>query len=207
MKAIFQYISTQFGKPRGIGGLFSTFVMNCLNRKMYRSIIQNLNITKTDTILDIGFGNGYLLKKIALQNPNKMLGVEISKDMLVAAGKRNASFIQCGNMELTEADVLHLPFADNSIDKIYTVNTVYFWKDCNKGYSEIFRVLKAEGLFLNAVYTKKWLDKLPITQYGFSKFSREELENQIIANGFSILKTVEIEKDKSLCIIAQKRAI
>lgn len=204
MKVLIQYISKQFGKPSGIGGQISTFLMNCLNRKLYHSIIQNLKIDKRDTILDIGFGNGFLLKKVAEQNPNKVLGIEISKDMLWVAGKRNAVFIQNGKVELTESNVMNLPFADSSIDKIYTVNTIYFWKDCSKGFSEIFRVLKSDGLFLNAVYTKKWLDKLPITRYGFVKFTATELKELIERNGFSEVQIIEIQKNKSLCIVAKK---
>jgi ubiquinone/menaquinone biosynthesis C-methylase UbiE len=204
MKQIIKYIAKQFGKPEGFGGILSTFVMNLLNRKLYRSIIEILQIDKNDTILDIGFGNGFLLNKIAKRKPKKMFGIEISRDMIFAANKRNKSYISDKKMELIEADVQHLPYSDASIDKIYTVNTVYFWKNTKVGFNEILRVLKPNGLFINAIYTKNWLDKLIITKYGFSKFADGQLENETVQSGFSSVQTIEIQRNKSLCIIAKK---
>jgi ubiquinone/menaquinone biosynthesis C-methylase UbiE len=204
MKLLLKYISGQFSKPSGFGGAVSTFLMNCLNRKLYRATIQNLQIQATDTILDIGFGNGFLLNRIAEKNPKKVLGIEISTDMILSARKRNKSFVEQGKMELFEANVQKLPFPDNFIDKIYTINTVYFWENAAAGLSEIRRVLKPDGLFLNTVYSKKWLDKLPVTKYGFSKFTTEELETLTLHCGFSIVKTFEIERNKSLCVISKK---
>ena len=37
---IYEYISNQFSKPSGIGGVISTFVMNKINRKLYESVIE-----------------------------------------------------------------------------------------------------------------------------------------------------------------------
>lgn len=42
---ITKYISKQFGKPTGIGGNISTFIMNLMNQPQYRGIINNLNCT------------------------------------------------------------------------------------------------------------------------------------------------------------------
>lgn len=204
MKKIIKYISKQFGNPTGLGGKISTLLMNCMNKKMYRAIIQNLQICKNDTVLDIGFGNGFLLNQTAKKNPQKLLGVEISNDMIFEASKRNKLYLQNEKMELSLADVQNLPYADNFIDKIYTVNTVYFWKDTMAGFAEIYRILKPNGLFLNAVYTKKWLNRLPVTKYGFHKFTLEELQIKTAQCGFLILKVLEIEKSKSLCIISKK---
>ena len=42
--------------------------MNYQNQKQYKTIIENIDIQTTGTILDIGFGNGYLLRRLAKQN-------------------------------------------------------------------------------------------------------------------------------------------
>jgi ubiquinone/menaquinone biosynthesis C-methylase UbiE len=90
------------------------------------------------------------------------------------------------------------------IDKIYTINTVYFWQDVHKGLAEIKRVLKPNGKFLNVVYVKEWLDKLPITQYGFSKFTVEQIEKITAESGLNIERIFEIQARKSICVIARK---
>jgi len=204
MRTIYKYIARQFGNPTGFGGKISTFFMNCLNRKQYNAIVENIDIQETDTILDIGFGNGYLLRKLSKKNPQKMYGIEISTDMLNTAKRKNRKKVEQGKIQLLLADVQNLPFEDVSIDKAYAVNTIYFWQDIDEGFSEIKRILKPDGVFLNVLYIKKWLDKLPITQYGFTKYTIEQIENATVKSGLKVEQIVEIQREKSICIIAKK---
>ena len=204
MKTIFKYIARQFGNPTGIGGKISTFVMNCLNKKLYNAVVENLDIQKTDKILDIGFGNGYLVHRLSSENLQKMYGIEISPDMLKVSTEKSRKYIEQGKVELLLADVQNLPFENDLIDKIYTINTVYFWQDIHKGLAEIKRVLKPDGVFMNVIYLKEWLDKLPITQYGFSKYTAEQIEKITTESGLKIERIFEIQSRKSICIIARK---
>ena len=204
MKKIYKYIARQFGNPTGLGGKVSTLIMNCLNRKLYKAVIENLDIRATDIILDIGFGNGYLVRKLSNKNPYKMCGIDISPDMLKVTAKKFREKIEQGKVELVLSNVQNLPFENALIDKIYTINTVYFWQDIHRGFAEIKRVLKPEGIFLNVVYLKEWLDKLPVTQYGFSKYTAEQIEKITIESGLKIEHIVEIQSDKSICVIAKK---
>jgi ubiquinone/menaquinone biosynthesis C-methylase UbiE len=206
MKPIFKYIARQFGNPTGIGGKISTFLMNCLNRKQYNVVVENIDIQQTDTVLDIGFGNGCLIRKLSNKNPQKMYGIEISADMLNTATRKNQKKIEEGQVQLLLADIQNLPFGDVSIDKAYTVNTVYFWQDIDKGFSEIKRVLKPNGIFLNVLYLKKWLDRLPITQFGFTKYTIEQIEKATANNGLKIESILEIQQEKSICVIAKKES-
>ena len=203
MKTIYKYIARQFGKPTGFGGKISTFIMNCLNRKLYEAVIDNLDIQATDTILDIGFGNGYLVHRLSNKNFHKLYGIEISPDMLKVATKKTLKKIEQGKVELLLANVQDLPFESGLIDKIYTINTIYFWQDIHRGFVEIKRVLKPNGVFLNVIYLKEWLDKLPITQYGFSKYTVEQIEKITLESGFKIEHIIEVQSKKSVCVIAR----
>ena len=204
MKAIYKYIARQFGNPTGCGGKISTLLMNCLNKKLYKAVIENLNIQTTDIILDIGFGNGFLIRSLSNKNPHKVYGIDISFDMLKVATKKSRKKIEQGKVELLLADVQDLPFENALINKIYTINTVYFWQDINRGFAEIKRVLKPDGIFLNVIYLKEWLDKLPITQYGFSKYTAEQIEKITTESGLKIERIFEIQSNKSICVIARK---
>ncbi len=204
MRTILKYIARQFGNPTGFGGKISTFVMNCLNKKLYNAVVENLDIQKTDKILDIGFGNGYLVQRLSSENLEKMYGIEISPDMLKVTTEKTRKYVRKRKVELFLADVQNLPFDNEFIDKIYTVNTVYFWQDIHKGLAEIKRVLKPNGVFLNVIYTKEWLDKLPITKYGFSKYSIEQIEKITTESGLKIERIFEIQARKSICVIAKK---
>ena len=81
---IAKYVAEQFGKPTGIGGTISTFIMNRMNQIQYKSVISNLNCSKKDRVLDIGFGNGYLINLLSKKNEGVFYGIEISDDMLTA---------------------------------------------------------------------------------------------------------------------------
>lgn len=204
MKSITKYIAKQFGKPSGFGGLISTFVMNRLNGKQYRAVLNNLNLQSTDTILDIGFGNGYLIGKLLKRNPTKIYGIEISQDMQNKVGRKNKQAISTGRLDLRLADIKELPFENACFDKICTINTLYFWNDTESSFAEIKRTLKPNGIFLNTVYTKEWLDRLPYTQYGFSKYSVEQIVKMTEKSGLKVIRVIEIQPEISFCIIAEK---
>ena len=204
MKFFSKYIAKQFKNPTGFGGRFATFIMNRQNRKQYQSVIDNIHIQKTDTILDIGFGNGYLIRKLLKERPDKIFGIDISPDMVNLVSNKNQKEIINGKMQLIFGNVQDMPLENSSIDKAYTINTVYFWQDINKVLSEIKRVLKPDGIFLNVLYLKEWLDKLPVTQYGYSKYTFEQIEKITVESGLKVENIIEIENGKSICIIAKK---
>ncbi|MDR2848498.1 MAG: class I SAM-dependent methyltransferase, partial [Bacteroidales bacterium] len=77
MKIIFQYIARQFSRPTGFGGRISTFLMNRMNRLQYRCIAENISLSPSDTVLDIGFGNGYMMRQLAKKQPAKIFGIDI----------------------------------------------------------------------------------------------------------------------------------
>lgn len=198
-----KYISGQFSKPTGIGGMISTFIMNRINQIQYRSVIDNLNCSNEDRILDIGFGNGYLIKNLAKNNNSYFYGIEISDDMVKAGCKRNSKLIEQGKVHLIKGNVMDIPFETSFFDKVYTVNTIYFWEDIDKSLSEIKRVLKPNGIFINVIYSKEWLEKVKYTKYGFLKFTPKELEEAAIHNGLQVVELIETRKDISYCIISK----
>ena len=201
--SIIKYISQQFGKPTGINGTISTSIMNIMNQTQYKGIINNLNCSPNDRILDIGFGNGYLINNLAKISQATFHGIEISDDMIKTGCKRNRKLIEQEKVHLTKGDVMDIPFENAYFDKIYTVNTVYFWKDLDKSLLEIKRVLKPNGTFINAIYSKEWLDKIRYTQHGFYKYSPDELVKITSRNGLNILNVIETKKGISYCIISK----
>jgi ubiquinone/menaquinone biosynthesis C-methylase UbiE len=177
--------------------------MNRMNQKQYNATEAALELRDGDVVLDIGFGNGYMLRRLARRNNSRFLGIEISDDMLRAALRRNRRAIADGRMTLTHGDVARLDFADGFFDKAYTVNTVYFWSDLDSCLAELHRTLKLGGTFVNTVYTKEFLDSLPFTKRGFAKYSSEELTAASERVGFAV-KSVPIASGKAYCLLCVK---
>jgi len=196
-----KYWARQFGKPTGFGGRIATFIMNRANGANYKAVVET--VPKSGEILDIGFGNGYLIKKLSANSDATIYGVDISADMVKNATKRNKKAVKEGKVVLTLGLVDNIPF-DAQFDFIYTVNTVYFWQDLKAGLSHIKEKLKDGGTFINVLFTKEFLAKHSYTQYGFTKYEPQELLAVTAEAGFST-EIIEIEKAKSFFVKATKR--
>ena len=199
-----KYIGKNFGNPRGIGGNVSTKIMNIMNNKLYSVVLDNLKLEPNNIILDIGFGNGYLIRNIFKKNiPIKVYGIEISNDMLKKVSKAEKQNILNGKLNLLLENINKTSLENNIFDRICTINTIYFQKNILLNYPKIKRILKPNGIFLNTIYTKEYLDKIIYTKYGFNKYTVEEIIKITNENGMKIFETIEIVKNKSYCIICK----
>lgn len=106
-------------------------------QRLLKTLIPNPNITAMDVCCGAGL---YLSLLKEFVSPNSLYGTDISSGMLSLAKKH------CKN--LTAASVYELPFPDNSFDMITASSALHHLDDIEKAVSEIFRVLKPEGLFL-----------------------------------------------------------
>jgi ubiquinone/menaquinone biosynthesis C-methylase UbiE len=162
-----------------------------------------LLLADNERVLDVGFGNGFMLKGLAKKYKCDFYGIDVSADMLTAASRRNEQTGSVGSIKLTLGDVVRTNFDDGFFDKIYTVNTVYFWSDLSSGLTEINRILRENGVFVNAVYSREWLDKLPFTRIGFVKYTINELIDAGEQCGFAV-QAVSFAKGKSYCLVYRK---
>jgi len=199
-----KYIAKQFGNPTGIGGRIITFIMNNQNQEQYMAVIQALNLNVHETVLDIGFGNGHLIKKLAKKVQASFWGIDISEDMLQVSCNNNQQMIKQGRMHLQVGDVSKMDYEDDFFDKAYTVNTIYFWSDINVGLAEVNRVMKTGGIFVNAFYSKEFLNRLKHTDYEYNKYTKAEWETLVVQNGFKIKDIVMTKENMAYCYTLQK---
>ncbi len=190
------YIGSQFAMPRGKGGRISTAIMNLINTEHYRAVNNYVCKQEGARVLDIGFGNGYMLRLLSRYEGLKLYGIDISADMINSASDVSAQLIQ--------ASVTDIPFFEGFFDSIYTINTVYFWEEYEQAFASVKRVLKNGGEFICTFYGNEYLDKLPYCDEGFRKFTPYELRDMAKENGFADVKIKILEKDKSYCLICKK---
>lgn len=205
MRKFSEYIGSQFGNPRGMIGIICCIGMNIINQPMYRSTVAQMDFSKGDKILDIGYGNGFLLHEIYKKNQVDMYGIDISEDMKETATKRNKKALTNGQLFLEIGDCCNLPYEDEMFSAVSSINTIYFWSDTVKGLSEIRRVLKKGKSFYNLIYTKEWFGESSFTEKGFKKFDADELVELGKEAGFEKVKVREVVKGKSLMVIYTKK--
>lgn len=141
-----------------------------LNRQL--TIIKHeLNLTQTDTLLDIGCGNGQHLGKLS-DIIFKGLGVDWSENMIHIAKtsypSSNLLFQQCSAEELST-----LP--EQSYSKICTIGAFEHFSDHRTICNTIYSLLKNNGKFLIITQNKSvlWHRLTPFFKRGLNHFSTD----------------------------------
>ena len=184
MNKINRYIAAQCGKPQGIIGALITTMQNIVNAAMYRKAISLVNVSADENVLDIGYGNGHLLKLLYRKTHCDLYGIDISDDAKVMARRKNQAARKAGKLHLHIGDCCNLPYRDEMFSAVTSINTVYFWSDTLKGLTEIRRTLKTGKSFYNILYTRDFLDQVQYTQIGFKKFEPKQLAELGKQGGF-----------------------
>lgn len=185
IKIIEGFIARQLGHP---SGFFSGFIAAFMNRQtagINDMTIKLLEIRPTDRTLDIGFGGGSAITKVAKLAPDGLVaGIDISKAMLNRGRNKFRELISRGKVELKEGSAAKIPYENDWFDKVYTVNTIYFWPDPAAGLKEILRVMKKGATFVLTLFTEEAVERIHGSRYGFTIYSEDQLRTLLAEAGF-----------------------
>ncbi len=184
--------AAQLRKPHGEDGIKTAEFMNKGNLQINRDAFKVLNTQANDNILEIGMGNGFFVNEIVSKHPSiNYTGCDFSELMISESEKINAEWIASGQAKFILSNAASLPFADNTFNKIATINTIYFWEDNTQVLNEIKRVLKPNGKFIIGIRPKHHAEKYPFSKYGFKLYEKEDLAKLLTANGFEVTQAIE----------------
>jgi len=129
-----EYFSKQAKNPSGV---FGRFVMARIfdngNANLNKFMKEELLLQEKEHILEIGFGTGKLINELAESIDEGLIeGIDISSTMVSIAKEKNKENIKAGKVILKEGNFDEVPYSENSFDKVYTVNTIYFWPEPEK---------------------------------------------------------------------------
>lgn len=74
-------------------------------------------------------------------------------------------------------------FDENSFDKVFSVNTIYFWKDPNATISKLYHILKPGGKLIIGFHDKSEMEKMPLNRDVFQYYSTHDLTDLLSING------------------------
>jgi ubiquinone/menaquinone biosynthesis C-methylase UbiE len=141
--------------------------MNRRHSKLTDWGLEHISIRERDTILDVGCGGGRTVSKLAVAaSKGTVSGIDYSEESVAAARRFNRKLIELGRVDIRQASVSELPFADNGFDLVTAVETHFWWQDIRAGMREVFRVLKPGGRmliiaeFYNGGKHAKYVDRL-----------------------------------------------
>ncbi|SFD28118.1 bifunctional demethylmenaquinone methyltransferase/2-methoxy-6-polyprenyl-1,4-benzoquinol methylase UbiE [Flavobacterium phragmitis] len=176
------YKDSSLGKKEQVTQMFDTISGNYdnLNRvisfgidvKWRKKVLKIVSDKKPKVILDIATGTGDLAILLAQTNAEKIIGLDISAGML-EVGKKKVQEKNLSNIiELILGDSENMPFEDNYFDAITVGFGVRNFENLEKGFSEILRVLKPNGVFV--ILETSVPDKFPYKQ-GYNFYSKNIL--------------------------------
>jgi len=183
-------MAAQMRKPSGwFGSVILRRLLNRMNMAVVESTISRMGLEPHHHILEIGFGGGAALALVSKELITGVVtGVDFSPEMVREAERRFRTEIASGRLRVQLGDIAALPFASATFDRVFTINTIYFWRDTVQGFGEIRRVLKPGGQAVVALRSRENMERVSFTQHGFRLFSPSEVPPFMQQAGFTNVK-------------------
>ncbi len=142
----------QPGRPSGVVGRLLGHVMARDNDPMNALAVECLAPGPTDRVLEVGFGPGCGLARLAAAAPQGRIdGIDHSELMVEAARRRNWRAVESGRVAPRLANVDALPYEDAAFDGVMAVNNHQFWPEPVAALREVARVLRSGGRLVVAI--------------------------------------------------------
>ncbi len=116
--------------------------------KWRQKVLQIVAEHQPDSLLDIATGTGDLAILMSATSANKIVGLDLSKDMLAVGIKKVAQRNLAHKIEMLVGDSEAIPFAENTFDAATVSFGIRNFETLEKGLAEILRVMKPGGLFV-----------------------------------------------------------
>jgi ubiquinone/menaquinone biosynthesis C-methylase UbiE len=131
--------ASPFALPKGYLGRLAGRVMLFTNKQTDQLAL--LDPKPGSRVLEVGFGPGGLVRAMLAAGAT-VFGVDLSPEMVAAAGKRNPA------ASLREGSAASTGYPDAHFDHVVSVNNVAIWPDLEAGLRELHRVVRPGGTVL-----------------------------------------------------------
>lgn len=156
---------------------------------MYNEILKQVLSFPNTNILDLGCGNGNILKLLEEKTKSNLYGLDLSDNMIAEAKKRLNK-----NAVLTVGDSEKLPYENNKFDMIICNASFHHYPHPGLVLQEIKRVLKYNGVFILGDPTFPCNLILKIFNYSlkysdsgdYKLYSKKEITNLLSKFNFTI---------------------
>ncbi|WP_115865593.1 class I SAM-dependent methyltransferase [Halorussus litoreus] len=135
-------------------------------------VLARMPVESGETVLDLGTGSGYAARALrATKGAGRAYGLDGSPEMVRNAREytRNGDDADDSQVGFLVGDFDYLPFADDSVDHVFTMEAFYYANDPHQTLREIARVLRPGGTFFCAVnyyeenvHSHAWQDNIDV---------------------------------------------
>ncbi|MEX2573372.1 MAG: class I SAM-dependent methyltransferase [Balneolaceae bacterium] len=185
-----EFVARQLRRPSGEFAGRVAEKMNRFNRFLFDLTLEAMEISDNHHILEIGFANGKFFNDVLTKASGlQVTGIDFSEDMVQEAKRNNADSIKSGKLNLYLGSSDHLPFDDESFDKVFCNNVIYFWDEPAEHVKEVHRVLKRGGAFYSGFRPGKSMRQFPFVKHGFNLYEVDEWIAILEESGFTVSGT------------------
>jgi len=171
-------------------------LMETEHGKNVSKFLQSLPFDKSFTFLDVGCGNGWVVKKISKKNNcKKSVGIDKSKKMIEQAKKKGISIKE----EFFHTDVESWEYK-GKFNFIFSMESLYYVDSIEMALEKIYKLLKPGGQFFCGTdfytdnkATARWASIMKMNMHLHSKKEWKQLFHNV---GFKV-KTTHIKDLKS----------
>ena len=164
--------------------------------KNVSKFLKTISFEDPFTFLDVGCGNGWVVRKIAKENNcRKAIGIDVSKKMIMQAKKK----IESSKEEFYSTDIESWKYR-GKFDFIFSMEALYYSDSIEVVLEKIYKLLKPRGQFFCGTdfytdnkTTARWADMMKLKMHLLSK---KEWKKSFQNTGFEV-KTKQIKDLKN----------
>jgi ubiquinone/menaquinone biosynthesis C-methylase UbiE len=133
--------------------IYETQKVDAIFRPLAEATLRELSIDENDLVLDVACGTGIISRHInkKMSQIRRVAGVDLNKSMIDVAKELTKDRQEI--FEWHQADVVELPFHDNTFTFAICQQGLQFFPDKVRALTEIRRVLKADGQLALTVWS------------------------------------------------------
>ena len=155
--------------------------------------LARMPVEEGDTVVDLGTGSGYALRAL---RETRRTGPSVGLDGSLEMARNAAGYTDDAQLSYVGGDFHSLPFADDSVDHVWSMEAFYYAQRPHEVLAEIRRILRPGGTFFCAVnfyeeseHTHGWQENVSLEM---QLWSREQYREAFRDAGLSVAEQDEI---------------